>query len=145
MTTDWETREVDWRDSETVEAVRLVRHAVFVVEQAVPEELEWDGSDSACRHVIAVDDTERVVATGRLDPDDHIGRMAVMRDVRGRGAGRAVLDHLIAIARERGSREVVLNAQIHAMDFYLGAGFERFGERFLEAGIEHQSMLKRLV
>ncbi|MEM9604294.1 MAG: GNAT family N-acetyltransferase [Pseudomonadota bacterium] len=144
-TTDWDTREVDWRDSETVEAVRRVRHAVFVVEQDVPEELEWDGSDSACRHVIALDASGAVVGTGRLDSDDHIGRMAVAREARGQGAGRAVLDHLIAIARERGSREVVLNAQIHAMAFYVHAGFEAFGERFMEAGIEHQSMLKRLV
>lgn len=144
MTTDWETREVDWRDDETVEAVRLVRHAVFVVEQDVPEALEWDGSDSACRHVVALTTNGKVVATGRLDPDDHIGRMAVAREARGQGAGRAVLQHLIDIARERGSREVVLNAQTHAMAFYLHAGFEAFGERFLEAGIEHQSMLKRL-
>lgn len=144
MAIEWQTQEVDWRDDDTVAAVRSVRHAVFVVEQNVPEELEWDGSDSACRHVIALDNAAQVVATGRLDPDDHIGRMAVLREARGQGAGRAVLEHLIEIARERGSREVVLNAQTHAMAFYVDAGFERFGERFMEAGIEHQSMLKRL-
>lgn len=144
MPTDWETREVDWRDSETVEAVRQLRHAVFVGEQNVPEDLEWDGSDSACRHVIALNDDGKIVATGRLDSDDHVGRMAVAREARGQGAGRAVLDHLIQIAQERGSREVVLNAQTHAMAFYQQAGFETFGERFIEADIEHQSMLKRL-
>jgi predicted GNAT family N-acyltransferase len=93
-----------------------------------------------CRHAIARDAGGRVVATGRLLPDGHIGRMAVRRAARGAGVGGAVLQALIAEAARRGLREVALAAQTHALDFYLRHGFEAVGEVFMEAGIPHRAM-----
>ena len=127
-----------WDEAEA--CVMPVRTEVFVVEQGVPAEIERDALDAVCRHAIARDAGGRVIATGRLLPDGHIGRMAVLRTARGAGVGGAVLQALIAEAARRGLREVALAAQTHALDFYLRHGFEAVGEVFMEAGIPHRAM-----
>lgn len=124
-------------------ALREVREAVFVREQLVPLALEWDGIDADCVHVLAEIDGAPV-GTGRLLPDGHIGRMAVLRESRANGIGSAMLTELIAIARSRGMRLLVLNAQTHAMAFYRRFGFSPDGEEFLEAGIPHTRMIRTL-
>jgi predicted GNAT family N-acyltransferase len=124
--------------------LRAVREPVFVVEQNVPAELEWDELDPRCRHVLARDDEHRPIGTGRLTPEHKIGRMAVLREWRGRGVGEALLLALIEQARELGLPEVSLHAQVDAIGFYEKFGFEPYGERFEEAGIQHQSMRKTL-
>ncbi|WP_343722775.1 GNAT family N-acetyltransferase, partial [Herbaspirillum seropedicae] len=86
------------------------------------------------------DEAGQPLATGRLLPDGHIGRMAVRKAGRGKGVGGAVLQALMQAARARGDREVVLNAQTHAAPFYAAHGFVQEGEIFLEAGIEHITM-----
>ena len=129
---------VGWDEAEA--RVMPVRTGVFVVEQGVPAEIERDALDAVCRHAIARDAGGRVIATGRLLPDGHIGRMAVLREARGAGVGGAVLQALIAEAARRGLNEVALNAQTHALDFYLRHGFEPVGEVFMEAGIPHRAM-----
>ena len=135
---DLEIEVVGWDEAELL--VMPVRTEVFVVEQGVPAEIERDAFDAVCRHAIARDAGGRVVATGRLLPDGHIGRMAVRRAARGAGVGGAVLQALIAEAARRGLREVALDAQTHALDFYLRHGFEAVGEVFMEAGIPHRAM-----
>jgi predicted GNAT family N-acyltransferase len=135
---DLEIEVVGWDEAELL--VMPVRTEVFVVEQGVPAEIERDAFDAVCRHAIARDAGGRVVATGRLLPDGHIGRMAVRRAARGAGVGGAVLQALIAEAARRGLREVALAAQTHALDFYLRHGFEAVGEVFMEAGIPHRAM-----
>lgn len=120
--------------------LRAVREPVFVQEQQVPIEEEWDELDPACDHVIARDDANRPIGTGRLTPKHKIGRMAVLREWRGKGVGEALLLALIERARAVGLREVSLNAQVGALGFYEKFGFQGFGERFWEAGIEHQAM-----
>lgn len=135
---DLEIEVVGWAEAELL--VMPVRTEVFVVEQGVPAEIERDAFDAVCRHAIARDAGGRVVATGRLLPDGHIGRMAVRRAARGAGVGGAVLQALIAEAARRGLREVALAAQTHALDFYLRHGFEAVGEVFMEAGIPHRAM-----
>jgi predicted GNAT family N-acyltransferase len=125
---------VDFQD------LRTVREPVFVVEQNVPLELEWDELDPKCRHVIARDEQHRPIGTGRLTPEHKIGRMAVLKEWRGRGVGEALLLALIEQARELGLPEVSLHAQVDAIGFYDKFGFLPYGERFEEAGIEHQSM-----
>ena len=135
---DLEIEVVGWDEAEML--VMPVRTEVFVVEQGVPAEIERDAFDAACRHAIARDAGGRVVATGRLLPDGHIGRMAVRRAARGAGVGGAVLQALIAEAARRGLPEVALNAQTHALAFYLRHGFEAVGEVFMEAGIPHRAM-----
>jgi len=122
--------------------IRRVRTQVFIVEQAVPEDLEWDDDDIRCDHVLARDREGAAIATGRVSPEGKIGRMAVLENWRGQGVGAAVLRNLIERARERGMREVHLNAQVRAMRFYQAAGFRPFGEEFDEAGIAHMAMTR---
>jgi len=106
----------------------------------VPEKLEWDGIDDRCVHVIARNAAGAAIGTGRLLPDGHIGRMAVLRRWRSRGVGSALLSELLAAARERGFERVELSAQMHALDFYRRHGFEAYGRGYLEAGIPHRRM-----
>lgn len=123
-----------------LERLRAVREPVFVREQRVPIELEWDELDPLSRHVLAVDAAGRPIATGRLTPEHKIGRMAVVADWRGRGVGAAVLQRLLAIAREQRLAAVELHAQESAIDFYARCGFQAYGEAFDEAGIRHRHM-----
>lgn len=125
---------VDFKD------LRSVREPVFVVEQQVPQEEEWDDLDPKCRHVIARDSEHKPIGTGRLTPEHKIGRMAVLREWRGKGVGEALLVALIDQARAQGLREVSLNSQVGALGFYEKFGFKPYGEQFEEAGIQHRAM-----
>jgi predicted GNAT family N-acyltransferase len=124
------------------QAAAALRQQVFVVEQGVPAELELDEMDAQSLHAVACQDGVPV-ATGRLLPDGHIGRMAVRQDARGAGTGSLVLCALMDEARRRGDRDVVLHAQLSARDFYARHGFEPEGEVFMDAGIEHIAMRRR--
>ena len=124
--------------------LRAVREPVFVVEQQVPIEEEWDDLDPQCRHVIARDAANRPIGTGRLTPERKIGRMAVLAEWRGKGVGDALMDALMDEARALGWPEISLNSQTHAMPFYARHGFEVFGDEFMEAGIPHRKMRKAL-
>lgn len=120
--------------------LRAVRSEVFVVEQAVPEDEEWDEHDARSHHVIARDLGGRPIATGRLTPMRTIGRMAVVRDWRGRGVGEAVLRSLLERARELRYPDIELHAQVHAIPFYARAGFVEYGDEYDECGIRHRTM-----
>ncbi len=120
--------------------LRAVREPVFLVEQNVPADLEWDDLDPRSRHVIARDLQGRPIGTGRLTPEHKIGRMAVLPQWRGRGVGAVMLQRLLEMARGLGYAEVKLHAQTHAMPFYARAGFTPEGDTFMEAGIPHQTM-----
>jgi predicted GNAT family N-acyltransferase len=113
---------------------------VFVIEQHVPIELEWDEMDAHCLHAIARNSQGEAVGTGRLLPDGHIGRMAVMASARGTGVGGHILISLMAAAKQRGDHRVMLSAQCHAEGFYAAHGFVVVGEEYMEAGIKHISM-----
>ncbi|MGH8746516.1 MAG: GNAT family N-acetyltransferase [Burkholderiales bacterium] len=125
---------------------------MFVAEQGVPAELELDRHDPQCVHALARDETGRAVGTGRLLPGEahgarivaHLGRMAVLKEWRGRGVGGVLLARLIEVARERGDTEVALFAQTHAQGFYRAHGFLEEGGEFLEAGIPHRKMRRML-
>lgn len=119
---------------------KLIRFEVFVEEQKVPVELEMDHMDAVCLHAVAYDANGLPVGTGRLLPDGHIGRMAVRQVARGAGIGGALLQVLMAQARARGDRQVVLSAQSHAAPFYERHGFAIDGDQFYEAGIAHITM-----
>ena len=125
-----------------------IRLVVFVEEQGVPAQLEMDEMDANCIHALAFEDTAfqdtLAVGTGRLLPDGHIGRMAVLKEFRGKGAGGALLAKLMEAAKSRGDREVLLSAQVHAVPFYQAYGFELFGEVYEEAGIPHRDMRRDL-
>jgi YbgC/YbaW family acyl-CoA thioester hydrolase len=126
----------------------LIRKAVFVDEQKIPAEMEWDAADASAVHAVAYNRFGMPLATGRLL--EHvpgiakIGRMAVRRDLRGSRIGQAVLEALMAAARGRGEREVLLHAQTSAAPFYTRAGFAPRGPQFDEAGIAHVEMVRAL-
>lgn len=124
-------------------ALQEVRETVFVREQGVPVELEWDEYDATSLHVLAEADGDPV-GTGRLLPNDQIGRMAVMPGWRGRGVGSAILAALVELAAARGSRVVGLNAQTRAQAFYRRHGFVAEGDEFPDAGIPHIRMRREL-
>lgn len=140
--TPFVVRIADWTDD--VDALRRIRHQVFVVEQRVPIELEWDGIDAGCRHALAEAAAGIAIGCGRLLPDGHIGRMAVLTAWRGCGVGAALLRLLVEEARRGGHVRVVLNAQTQALGFYARHGFTPRGKEFLEAGIAHRAMERRL-
>ena len=119
---------------------RTIRFEVFVEEQKVPAELEMDHMDAVCLHAVAYDGAGAPIGTGRLLPDRHIGRMAVRKGARGTGVGGALLQALMARARARGDRQVLLSSQTHAAPFYQRHGFTMEGDEFFEAGIAHINM-----
>jgi predicted GNAT family N-acyltransferase len=120
-----------------------IRFAVFVEEQRVPAKIELDEMDAKSLHAVAFGD--RVpVGTGRLLPDGHIGRMAVLKDWRGRGVGSLILKALVDAARSRGDRAIVLSAQVHATAFYRAHGFVEEGAEYMDAGIPHVDMRRAL-
>ena len=125
-----------------------IRKKVFVDEQGIPAELEWDAADAVALHAVAYNRFGLALATGRLlehEPGlSKIGRMAVVPALRGSRIGRQVLDALMQAARERGDRQVLLHAQTSAAGFYRRAGFEPQGAEFEEAGIPHLAMVKAL-
>ncbi|MEJ2174267.1 MAG: GNAT family N-acetyltransferase [bacterium] len=129
-----------------------IRFAVFVEEQRVPEDIELDAHDATSLHALAWSDRDEPVGTGRLLPAEgegdrrigHVGRMAVLTHWRGRGVGSAILRALAGAAQTRGDTELVLSAQVHAIGFYRAHGFVEQGDEFLEAGIAHRMMRRRL-
>ncbi len=121
-----------------------LRFAIFVGEQNVPAGIELDDLDAACVHAVAFDADGKPIGTGRLLPDGHIGRMAVVKEWRRRGIGAEILRALMEEARRRGHAEVQLSAQLQAAEFYRGFGFEPEGKVYQEAGILHQRMRRKL-
>jgi predicted GNAT family N-acyltransferase len=130
--------------SELQSHAAAVRQAVFVTEQGIPQELEWDAADAQCLHAVIFDGASQAIATGRLLPDGHIGRMAVLPQFRRHGLGGRILEALVSAALERGHSKVVLSAQVHAVSFYRGHGFEARGGVYDDVGIPHQDMVRTL-
>lgn len=126
-----------------------VRHAVFVEEQGVPEDLELDEHDDAATHFVAYDDGEAIGAARLRRYDDDpptakVERVAVLEARRGEGWGRRLMDRLEATAREQGYDRLTMHSQTHAAGFYERLGYERHGAAFEEAGIPHVEMRKPL-
>ncbi len=138
MTVGVTIRQADWNEDRDI--LRKLREAVFIEEQNVPRELEWDDEDAGATHFLAQDHRGQAVGTARLLPSGQIGRMAVLAERRGFGIGRALLDAAVEAARAEGRYGVFLHAQTHALEFYRKAGFEPSGQVFDEAGIPHVHM-----
>jgi predicted GNAT family N-acyltransferase len=132
-------RSASWQQDNT--ALRLIREQVFMQEQHVPEELEWDGEDDDAFHLLAEDNEGNPIGTARMLSDGHIGRVAIVAPWRGHGVGTALMQHLLQQARDDGHRTVFLDAQLDAIDFYRRLGFKEEGKTFLDAGILHRHML----
>lgn len=136
-----DVRVASWEEDH--EFIRLVRMAVFCREQSIPQELDFDGLDPECRHVLAFANSGEPIGTARMQSDGHLGRIAVLKDRRKQGIGKALVESLIAVAKDEGLPQVYLNAQVHAVPFYEELGFRAEGEAFLEAGIEHYRMTRK--
>jgi len=135
-----EVRIADWQQDNA--DLRRIREAVFIAEQSVPPELEWDGYDEEAIHFLALENGYPI-GTARLLPDGQIGRVSVLRDWRGMSIGAALMQAAITEAERRGLREQRLTAQVHATSFYERLGFEVVSEEFLEAGLPHVEMLRK--
>ena len=135
-----------WQDLQKLASP--LRTEVFVDEQKVPAEMEWDEADHTALHAVAVNRMGMALATGRLlvhaPGVARIGRMAVKKPMRGSDLGARVLLSLMDAARARGDRQVVLHAQCSAEGFYKRAGFKPHGAVFEEAGIAHIEMVRDL-
>ncbi len=142
MTAAFQLRQTDWQHD--AEALRAVREAVFIDEQRVPAAMEWDDADATSVHVLAVDERGAAIGCARLLDDGTVGRVAVLRDWRGRGAGAALVTRVIEIAHAAGYRRVTLHSQAHARAFYASLGFVAEGDVYIEAGIPHQTMAREL-
>ncbi|MEV0120178.1 GNAT family N-acetyltransferase [Streptomyces sp. NPDC050703] len=140
-----------------LEACFAVRKEVFVVEQQVPEDLEYDAYDAGAVHVLAVRDDGTPLGTGRLLTGaaaaaknggekgiGALGRLAVRRTARGLGVGARLVAAIEDAARARGLTAVDLHAQTHALGFYERLGYEVYGPEFPDAGIPHRAMRKAL-
>ena len=133
---------VRWPDDRP--RIERVRRAVFIEEQRIPEEEEWDDDDPLCWHVLALGPNRDVVGTGRLDPAGKIGRVAVLPQYRGTGVGAVIVSRLVSLAAEQGLAQVYLNAQTTALRFYERLGFRAEGPEFDEVGIPHRRMRQRI-
>ena len=134
------------RDQREVAAALALREDVFVGEQGVSLDEERDGRDADALHLVVLDDGA-VVGTCRLlfeGSTVKLGRMAVSRSRRGLGLARALLTEAEAQARARHAQRIVLAAQLSAQALYDRAGYDPYGETFLDAGIEHVMMAKAL-
>jgi len=131
-----------WKDCK--QSLSLIRRKVFIEEQNVPEALEWDEFDNTATHVLVSTDNDTPIATGRIKADGHIGRMAVLKQYRNQGLGSGILLTLLNTAMQNKLNTVYLHAQVTAIAFYEKHGFTCSSEEFLDAGIPHKSMIKKL-
>ena len=121
--------------------IKRIRNAVFTHEQGIDEAIDFDGQDGTAVHVL-VRVGQGYVATGRMLSDGHIGRLAVLKEHRGKGLGTRAVAALMDEAKQRSMERVYLGSQEQALGFYRKLGFRECGEPFMEAGIEHVEMEK---
>ena len=133
---------ISWHDGEPL--LRAIREKVFMQEQGVSAELEWDGLDDISHHALALSANGEALGCGRVTPDGHIGRMAVLPEWRRKHIGSTILELLVNYARSQHLDRVDLNAQVQAMPLYEQFGFEVHGEVFIEAGMPHCRMTLHL-
>lgn len=140
--TDWETHQTP---------LKKIRETVFIKEQKVPVELEWDDMDETAYHVFAEvhfndqshNDKKLAIGTARIiinNKQAHIGRMAVLPEWRGQGVGSKILKICINKCKKMQLEKIILNAQVYITKFYTNAGFDISSEEFSDAGIPHQQM-----
>lgn len=141
-TADLEIKIADW--SKDSEILKSIRKSVFIEEQNVPADLEWDGLDPDCVHFL-VRMNNIPIATARLKADGQIGRMAIFPPYRRQGIGSRLLQFILLYAAKSNLSKVYLHAQVQVIDFYIKHGFETEGDEFMDAGIPHRAMLKMLI
>ncbi len=136
---DIQVRLASWQKDNN--ELRRIREAVFIAEQAVPPELEWDAEDETAVHFLAFEG-DYPIGTARLLPDGHIGRVSVLKDWRGLNVGDAILKAVLTEAEQRGLNKQMLSAQVQATPFYERLGFTVVSGEYLDAGIPHVDMVR---
>jgi predicted GNAT family N-acyltransferase len=134
---------VCWHDGEPL--LRPIREAVFIREQGIPAELEWDGLDESCRHALALSHQGDAIGCGRMLSDGHIGHIAVLPQWRKQKVGRAIVEALLDYARTHDYQQISVDAQPHYVPFYRSNGFVEQGEAFMDAGLPHIKMKLQLL
>jgi len=133
---------VCWHDGEPL--LKSIRDAVFIREQCVPAEQEWDGKDDGCRHALALSLQGDAIGCGRMLPDGHIGHIAVLPQWRNQKVGRAIVEALLDYARAHDYPQISVDAQPHYVPFYRENGFIEQGEAFMDAGVQRIKMALKL-
>lgn len=131
---DWHTERI---------SLAKIRQRVFIEEQNVPEDMEWDEHDNSSTHFLATLD-DKDVATARLKTDGQIGRMAVLAEYRNKGIGSKLLQFILLTAKQQNLNKTYLHAQVSAISFYKKHGFTACGHVFYEANIPHREMSKKI-
>ena len=129
--------QVSWREAENY--LREVRQMVFVEEQAVAPDFEWDELDASAVHLLAMQNNQPIACLRIID-FHKIGRMAVLKEWRGMGLGTALLLEAIKICKTNGSKSIHLPAQTHAIGFYQQAGFKVTSNEYCDVHIPHVDM-----
>jgi len=138
MPSNFHLSQVSWHTHSA--QLKAVREQVFITEQQVPINLEWDGLDDTAQHLLAFNAAGKAIGCARLLDNGSIGRMAVLKAWRGCGVGSALLNTAIKIHQQQGAQTIYLSAQVHAIPFYEKAGFEVCSEPYLDANILHVDM-----
>ena len=133
---------IGWRDGEPL--LRSIRETVFIGEQGIPEELEWDGLDESCRHALALSLQGNAIGCGRMQPDGHIGHIAVLPQWRRQKIGTAILEALLDYARANDYPQVSVDAQPSSMQCYKRFGFATESEVPANAELPQIRMLLKL-
>lgn len=136
---DLQIRIADWHKDNA--DLRRIRESVFIQEQGVTPEQEWDSDDATATHFLAYEG-DFAIGTARLLADGCIGRMSVLKDWRGLHVGEKLLMTAVKEAERKGLTQQILTAQVHAAGFYERLGFKAISDEFLEAGIPHIDMLR---
>lgn len=133
---------VCWHDGEPL--LKSVREAVFIREQGVLPELEWDGKDADCRHALALSLQGEAIGCGRMQPDGHVGHIAVLPQWRKQKVGMAIVEALLEYARAHDYQQISVDAQSQYVPFYRNYGFVEQGEPFMDAGAACVKMALKL-
>jgi len=142
MTQPFTVSLVSWHDGEPL--LKAIRTTVFIREQGVPEEMEWDEHDATCRHALALSLNGDAIGCGRMFSNGHIGRISVLPEWRGKMVGTAIMEALLNYANAHDYPQVDVDAQVQAQPFYQRFDFVERGEVFMDAGIPHIKMLLKL-
>ncbi|CAM8418387.1 MAG: hypothetical protein RLZZ482_595 [Pseudomonadota bacterium] len=131
---------VKWIDG--LSQLKNIREKVFIQEQKVTPQLEWDGMDEKAIHFLVFNDKAAIGCARAIVIKDHmqLGRMAVLKEYRGQGIGSALLEKAMTIAKLNQLSAIYISAQCHAIDFYKKFGFEVKSDIYLDAEIPHRDM-----
>ena len=133
---------IGWHDGEPL--LKSIREAVFIREQGIPAEMEWDGLDESCRHALALSHQGDAIGCGRMSASGHIGRISVLPQWRKQKVGTAIMEALLDYARSHNYSQVDVDAQTYALPFYHSFGFAEQGKEFMDAGLPHIKMTMKL-